>query len=191
MSLLPVDAGGPEVLVMGLGNVLCADDGAGIVALDRLARAWTAPPDVELLDGGTLGLALLPLLRRARRVVLLDAVAADAPPGTLLRLEGRHVGPAVARHLSPHQVGVADLLDGARLLGGRPEQIVLLGVVPASLDLAVARSPEVEAALPRLVDAAAAECARFGHPLALRPQPGTGAAHRALFEDETDGGLGT
>jgi len=152
-----------DLLVLGLGNPLCGDDGAGIAAVSRLRERYDLPPRVAVLDGGTLGLSLLPYLRQARTVILVDAVAADAPPGTLVRLDGEDVAPAAAHRLSPHQVGVADLLDGARILGGYPEVLVLVGVVPAQLELSMERSPAVEARIDDLVQATVDEAARMGH----------------------------
>jgi hydrogenase maturation protease len=151
------------LLVLGLGNPLCGDDGAGVAAVARLRERWEAPPGVLVLDGGTLGLSLLPYLRSARKVILVDAIAADAPAGTLVRLQGDEVAPAAAQRLSVHQVGVADLLDGARLLGGYPEVLVLVGVVPAHTELSIERSPEVEARIDDLVRATVDEAERMGH----------------------------
>ena len=151
-----------DLLVLGLGNLLCGDDGAGVVAVARLVERYETPEGALVLDGGTLGLSLLPYLREARQVILVDAIAADAPPGTLVRLTGDEVGPAAVHRLSPHQVGVADLLDGARLLGGYPETLVLVGLVPAELELSVERTPAVEARIDDLVEAAVEEAARLG-----------------------------
>ena len=152
-----------ELLVLGLGNLLCGDDGAGVEAVARLRDRYDAPEGVLALDGGTLGLSLLPYLQSARTVILVDAIGADAPPGTLVRVRGEEVGRAAAQRLSPHQVGVADLLDGARLLGGYPERLVLVGVVPAAIELSVERTPAVEEHIDDLVEAVVDEAARMGH----------------------------
>lgn len=156
------------LLVLGLGNVLCSDDGAGALVVHALDRAFERPAGVEVLDGGTLGLALLPYLEAAPAAILVDAVRADAPPGSIVRLEGVDVAPAVEQRLSPHQIGVADLLDGVRWLDRYPQRLVLLGVVPATLDLGVGCSPAVCAALPRLLDALVDEIRRFGFELIRR-----------------------
>jgi hydrogenase maturation protease len=84
-------------------------------------------------DGGTLGLALLDLLTSAARVILVDAVRTEEPAGTLVRLTGADVIDAVRDRLSPHQVGVADLLDAARLIGRYLASVTLLGLVPDSM----------------------------------------------------------
>jgi hydrogenase maturation protease len=158
------------MLVLGLGNVLCADDGVGVVALHQLCDAWDLPAGVVAIDGGTLGLALLPLVERADRVILIDAVRADGPPGTPVRLAGDAVAPAVRDRLSPHQIGVADLLGGAALLDRYPREVVIVGVVPASVDLAFERTPAVAAALPALVARVVAELADHGFaPVARGP----------------------
>jgi hydrogenase maturation protease len=159
-----------ELLVLGLGNLLCRDDGAGVAAIERIQEGWEIPPGVEVVDGGTLGLSLLPWVSSARQVLLVDAVTAAAPPGTIVRIEGADVGPATAHRLSVHQVGVADLLDAMRLLGGAPERIVLVGIVPETIELGVELSPAVQAHVGDLVEAVAREAAALGFPLARRAE---------------------
>jgi hydrogenase maturation protease len=150
------------LLVLGLGNVLLEDDGVGASAVAVLRERYTVPGGARVLDGGTLGLSLLPYLQSADALILVDAVRADAAPGSLVRLTGDDVAPAVATRLSPHQVGVADLLDGARWLERYPRQVVLLGIVPESMDLAVGLSPRVRAALPSLVEQVIVEAGMLG-----------------------------
>ena len=156
------------LLVLGLGNVLCADDGLGIAALARLARLYELGPEVRLADGGTLGLSLLGLFDDVDDVLLVDAILADAAPGSLVRLEGRDVEPAARERLSVHQVGVADLLDALRLIDSEPQRLTLIGLVPERVELALGCSPAVERALPRLVSALADEIRRRGHRVAPR-----------------------
>ncbi len=158
----------PSLLVLGLGNVLCRDDGLGVAALEQLSRRYAAPAGVVILDGGTLGLALLAHVADADDLILVDAVRTAAPAGSLVRLAGDEVAPAVRERLSVHQIGLADLLDGMRWLGLRPRHLVLLGLVPASLELGLGCSPAVAAALPRLVEEVAQEATRLGHPLPPR-----------------------
>lgn len=162
------------VLVLGLGNLLCGDDGVGVVAVHALRRRYQLAPEVLALDGGTLGLALLPLVERADRVILLDAIRADLPVGAPVRLAGDEVAPAVRERLSPHQIGVADLLAGAAWLDRYPREVVLLGVVPAALELGNALTPAVAAAIPALVEAAAGELAALGFAPAPWPTGVTG-----------------
>lgn len=157
-----------RLLVLGLGNVLCGDDGLGTVAIARLRARFEIPEGMSVFDGGTLGLSLLPYVEDAEKVILVDAIHAEAPPGSFVRLEGDEVGPAVAGRLSVHQVGVADLLDAARWRGRLPEKLVLLGLVPGTLEVGVTRSARVEAGLPELVDRVVQEVSRLG--FELRPR---------------------
>ena len=168
------------LLVLGLGNVLLEDDGVGGAAVSLLCERFEVPFGVRVLDGGTLGLSLLPYLDMADAVILVDAVRTEAAPGSVVRLDADDVGPAVATRLSPHQVGVADLLDGARWLERYPSRIVLLGLVPASMDLVVGLSPEVHAALPALVERIVQEAEALGFAFALRDADGSPDRDRHL-----------
>jgi hydrogenase maturation protease len=136
------------LLVLGLGNLLSRDDGLGVAAVSLLARRWRAPDGVRLLDGGTQGEALVPWIESADRLILVDAVRIDEPPGTLVRLDG------------PDEVvdAQAERLPDAQL----PAKIVLLGIVPKRVDVGLERSTSVETALPALVDLIVAEAAAFG-----------------------------
>jgi len=151
------------VLVLGLGNVLLGDDGLGAAAVARLEREYCVPPNVRLEDGGTLGLSLLGLLAESEHVILVDAVRADGPSGTLVRLDGADVNDAVRDRLSPHQVGVADLLEAARLIDRYPATVTLLGLVPDAIDLAVVRSSIVDDRLDELVAAIVREVQSLGY----------------------------
>jgi hydrogenase maturation protease len=153
------------VLILGLGNVLLGDDGLGAAALASLERDYIIPPGVRLEDGGTLGLSLLGLIADADHVILVDAVRTDAAPGTLVRLDGANVVDAVRDRLSPHQVGVSDLLEAASLVDCYPSTITLLGLVPESIDLAVVRSNAVDEKLDRLVAAVVHEVRSLGYTL--------------------------
>ncbi len=166
------------VLVLGLGNVLLGDDGLGPVTLARIERDYRIPAGVRLIDGGTLGLALLGELAQAMHVILVDAVATGEPPGTLVRLDGEALSDAVRDRLSVHQVGVADLLDAARLIGRYPDSVVLLGLAPGSIGFGVTRTAAVEEALGTLVSAAVQEVKSLGYELAA--QSGAGAADRPI-----------
>ncbi|MBV8133800.1 MAG: hydrogenase maturation protease [Alphaproteobacteria bacterium] len=163
------------VLVLGLGNVLLADDGLGPAAVARVERDYRIPPEIRLEDGGTLGLSLLGLIAESDRVILVDAVRADAPPGTLVRLDGTAVMDAARNRLSTHQVGVADLLDAARLIGSYPATVTLLGLVPESIGLGLVRSTAVTASLDKLVEAIVREVGALGYPMVPQSPTQSGA----------------
>jgi hydrogenase maturation protease len=154
-----------QLLILGLGNLLCRDDGVGAFVAGAIAETREVPEGVRVLDGGTLGLALLPYLEDADQAILVDAIQTDAPPGTIVRLEGDEVGPAVAARLSVHQVGVSDLIEAARWRGRIPPTLVLLGVVPASVELGIGLSAPVREAAPDLLRLVCDEARRLGFPL--------------------------
>ena len=160
-----------DLLVLGLGNVLCGDDGAGVIALHRLRRNYELPDNVRLVDGGTLGLDLLALVAASDSVIMIDAVRADSRPGTIVVLEDDEVAPAVYERLSPHQIGVADLVAGAALVDRYPENVVIVGVVPETTDLQFGCSPAVEAKLPSLVDRVIDELHARGVRVVPRAEP--------------------
>jgi hydrogenase maturation protease len=137
-------------LVLGLGNIIMADDGVGPRLIDYLLQQGQLPDGVALLDGGTLGLDLLPRLEGVQQLIIVDAVETGKTPGTLVRLSGEEVALALDTKLSPHQTGLKDLLAVARLLDHLPDEIVLLGVQPASIEMAAELSPQVAVCLPQL-----------------------------------------
>lgn len=163
-------AEGRGLLVLGLGNLLCGDDGAGVAAVELLRKRYLEPAGVTVLDGGTLGLSLLPYVEDAADAILVDAVRADLPPGSLVRLEGEQVSLAARERLSVHQIGVADLLGGAHLVGRLPERLLLLGIVPEKVELRFGRSPLVEAGLPDLVERVVVEAKAWGYRFAPRSE---------------------
>lgn len=169
-----------RLLVLGLGNVLCGDDGVGVLAVQQLNRRFGPQAQVSFIDGGTLGLSLLGLFEAGDDVLLVDAIGADAPAGSLIRLEADAVAAAMRERLSVHQVGVVDLLDALELTGRSPASLTLLGLVPETLELGLGLSPAVEAGLPRLIDAVAAAVWGAGHSLAVR---GDDAERRGGHDD--------
>jgi hydrogenase maturation protease len=152
-----------DVLVLGIGNVLWADEGFGVRAVEALHAAFEFPAGVELMDGGTLGLNLYEPVATARRVLVLDAIDFSLPPGTLRVLRGDEV-PAWGRtKLSPHQTGFNDVLALAQLNGREPEAIAAIGVQPVELsDFGGSLTGPVRARLPEAVALAAQEIAAWG-----------------------------
>lgn len=138
----------PRVVVLGLGNTLMRDEGVGVRAAERLRQL--APPDVEVVEAGTLGPATLPEVEGATDLLILDAVDAGRPPGTIVQVEPSALGPRGAS-LSAHDFVVADLLVMLEHVGRPPRRTLVLGVQPAVVGPGTALSPEVERALPGLV----------------------------------------
>lgn len=161
-----------EALVLGIGNVLWADEGFGVRAVEALHAAFVFPPEVLLQDGGTLGLALYDAVSLARRVLVLDAIDYGLPGGTLRVLRDSEV-PAWGRaKISPHQTGFNDVLALTQLNDCAPETIVAIGVQPVLLDdFGGSLTAPVKARLAETVALAAHELSAWGYP-GDRRQPG-------------------
>jgi hydrogenase maturation protease len=169
---MSISEGGGGTVVIGLGNPLMADDGVGIAALERL-RASGAPADVELVDGGTWGMNLLPIIESAGRVLLMDAIDAGGAPGTLHVLERAQIPRYLATKISPHQVDLRDVLALAELRGNLPEQTVALGLQPERVEMSCDLSDAVQTRLDDLVAAVTHRLAVWGH----EARPAAPAAH--------------
>jgi hydrogenase maturation protease len=148
--------------VIGLGNPLMGDDGFGLVALARLREHWTLE-GVELVDGGTWGMSLLPLIEDAERLVLLDAIAAGATPGEVVVLERDRLPIYLTRKLSPHQVDLRDVLAVAEWRGKLPAETVAIGVQPQSVQMGLELSPAVDRAVETAVGVVIARLVQWGH----------------------------
>lgn len=154
-----------QALALGIGNVLWADEGFGVRAVEALHACYAFPEGVAVLDGGTQGMYLFDTIASARRVLVLDAIDFGLAPGTLRVLRDAQVPAWGALKMSPHQTGFNDVLAFAQLRGEAPEHVTLIGVQPAELsDLGGSLREEVRARIPEAVDLAARELAAWGYP---------------------------
>jgi len=164
------EIGPGETLVIGLGNPIMADDGLGIAALERLREGWTLPESVRLVDGGTWGMNLLPLIEEASELLLLDAIDSGKPVGELVVLEREEVPRFFGLKLSPHQIDLREVLALAELRGGLPAKLVAMGLQPARVEMFSGLSPGVESAMDGLLAAVMERLERWGH-VAKRLEP--------------------
>ena len=172
-----------SVVVIGLGNPLLGDDGLGLAALERLERGWTLPPEIELVDGGTWGLMLLPDMESAGSLLLIDAIETGQAPGTVVALDRDELPAFLDTKLSPHQVGLRDLFALLTLRGTMPRRTVAVGLVPAELEGTGGLSPEVRRGMDALVQRVVAQLRSWG--LEPRPrEPGTDDANAVGFAAE-------
>ena len=146
-----------NILVMGIGNLLLQDEGAGVRAVEEFARKYDTPSYVELLDGGTSGIELLQHLPGRDVLILVDVVRNGKPCGTLSRFEGDDVPSLFQNKISPHQLGLSDLLATARLMDAMPKKVILYGIEPKNLDTGLEMSAEVSANIGNLTDLLAGE----------------------------------
>ncbi len=152
-----------HVVILGLGNILNKDEGIGVHALWQMQQSgkqW--PPDVELVDGGTLGLRLLPYVESATHLIILDAVDAGKEPGELIELRGEEIPLYTGIKLSLHQSTFQEVLGLALARGNLPEHLYLLGIQPIDLSIGAEPSMEGWAAIPRLIRRAEAILREWG-----------------------------
>ena len=151
-----MSAASAKTVVLGLGNILHGDDGAGAQAISRLRADPRVPADASLLEGGTLGLELLLYVWDCAHLIVIDAIDVGEPPGTVVRMSGEELN-SLPGNSSVHQLGVSDLLVALRILAEQQPQVVLLGVQPGNTDWSCKLSPPVAATIDSLVEAAIRE----------------------------------
>ncbi|MDJ0944401.1 MAG: HyaD/HybD family hydrogenase maturation endopeptidase [Kiloniellales bacterium] len=149
-----------SILVLGLGNLLLSDEGVGVRVAEALITGGRLPPDVEVVDGGTSGMELLEIMMGRSLIVVADAISSERHrPGEIIRLDGAELDRFFRQRMSPHQIGLTDVLAALELMDAAPDRLVLFGVVPQSLELGLELTPPVAAARDRLVAAIEAEVA--------------------------------
>ena len=150
------------VTVLGIGNIILRDEGFGVRAVEYLEEHFHFPHDVRLLDGGTLGPELLHFVTGTQKLLILDAVAGDAPAGTVYRFEDDAVMAHFQEKMSSHEIGIQDVLAWLTVTERAIPNVVVLGVQPYEVTAGLSLSPEMEAALPSFAQRAVEELIRWG-----------------------------
>ena len=140
-----------KVVIIGIGNLILRDEGVGVHAVREL-EGRELPPGIEVIDGGTATMELLPVFQEAERIIVIDALKGEGKPGTIYRLTPDDLMGETERPLSLHQVGLLEVLGMARQLGGEPD-VVIIGIEPKEISWGMELTPEVEAKLPRVIEA--------------------------------------
>lgn len=146
-----------KTVVLGIGNLIMQDEGVGVRVIEALERDHPMPAGVTLIDGGTSAMEMLDELSDLDHLIVVDAINAGKPPGTLVRIEGEDVPSFFRTRLSPHQIGLPDVLASLEFLGAQPKKMVILGVQPQTMELGMELTPQVAAQVPALVNQVLAE----------------------------------
>jgi hydrogenase maturation protease len=141
-----------KTLILGIGNLLLSDEGVGVHAIRRLEMLGGFSSNVDIIDGGTLGLSLLPYLEGVSRLIVIDAIETGCEPGTLKRLTGDEIPKFLEQKVTPHETGLPTLLFAAELCGLNPKEVIVWGIQPATIQLGTQLSKVVEAQLDILVE---------------------------------------
>ncbi len=162
-----------QLLILGIGNILWADEGFGVRCVEAMNAAYQFGDDVTVMDGGTQGLYLLPYLEDARRLIVFDAVDYGMKPGEMVIAQDDEVPRFMGvKKMSLHQTGFQEVIACASLGGKLPEAMVLIGVQPEQLeDFGGSLRDSVKAQIPHAINVALEWMARWGIPHAPRTTP--------------------
>jgi hydrogenase maturation protease len=152
-----------KTLIFGAGNLLLTDEGFGVHFIQYLQRHYSFPEEVELYDGGTLGIMVTHMLEDADQVYLVDVIEAKGNPGEIYRYEkDEFMLGRLPIKMSPHQIGIQEVLTLSDLRDRCPEKVTLFGVIPESYDAGVELSPLLAEKLPGLAELIVGELRQSG-----------------------------
>lgn len=159
-----------SILVLGVGNILFTDEGVGVRAVEQLQEEYVFPPNVTLMDGGTLGTRLMDPIMASQHLIVVDAVLGGGEPGSIYRLTGDDLRKSLAFKNSLHQTDLVDTLIYCGMLGNRPEAVVV-GIEPHDYQtMSVELSSVIRARLPMLMQSVLGEIAKAGGSFASKPK---------------------
>ena len=151
-----------RVVLLGLGNILLSDEGVGVHAINTIKGRYAFSPPIDIIDGGTMGLDLLPLFQDRNRILIIDAVDFGKAAGTVGLLEDDAIPSVLNAKLSVHHIGVADLLFTAKLTREVPPSICLVGIQPKSLDVGLEMTDDIRNQFGSIIDLAVDILTKWG-----------------------------
>lgn len=172
-----------KTLIIGMGNVLMQDEGIGVRAVEELESRYIIPQGVEVMDGGTTGMELFEPIRNCDRLIVADAVNTGDPYGALVRIAGDEIPAFFQTKISNHQLGLSDLLALLNLKAEAPEHVVIIGMVPHSLENKLGLSNEAVAGLDAMVIKLVEELADLGVMLRERSERRVGHWRREAEQE--------
>nr|WP_092068418.1 HyaD/HybD family hydrogenase maturation endopeptidase [Dendrosporobacter quercicolus]NSL47088.1 HyaD/HybD family hydrogenase maturation endopeptidase [Dendrosporobacter quercicolus DSM 1736]SDL75637.1 hydrogenase maturation protease [Dendrosporobacter quercicolus] len=131
----------PEITVLGVGNILLQDEGFGVRVIEELGKTYNFAQNVEVLDGGTLGLGLLPYLKGTDKLIIVDAVAGTLAPGEFYQFTANEIAAYFGSSLSLHELGLQEVLAALEMLEKPVKDMVIFGIQPACVAPGLELSP--------------------------------------------------
>jgi len=150
------------VTIIGIGNILLQDEGVGVHALNRLMEGYELPDSVNLIDGGTMGLDLLPFVEGSERILFIDAVDFRKEPGSIGIIEDEELPAIVKTKVSPHQIGLSDLLSVLKLLEKGPKSVAVIGIQPERIQTGTELSDTIRGRIDDLLNAIIEKLRQWG-----------------------------
>ncbi len=151
-----------KVVILGVGNILLSDEGIGVKIVWELEKRFKFPEGVKLIDGGSGGFSLIPFIEEADRLLIIDAVLGNNPPGTIYRFTLENLPETIAEKISLHELSLTDILNLVKLRKKLPEEIVIIGIEPASLEVSLELSSEVKEKQENLINMVLEELKKWG-----------------------------
>jgi hydrogenase maturation protease len=155
----------PKVTLIGLGNMLMRDEGVGIHAVNYIGKNFTIPLDLQIIDGGTSGLDLLPFIEDRDCVIFVDAVNFNREPGYIDVLTNEQIPALFGVKDSLHHMGLMDVLAAAQLLERLPREMCLIGIQPQSIETGLELTETITAKLPSLIEKIIYQIGFWGVPI--------------------------
>ena len=162
-----------SICLIGLGNTLLQDDGVGLHILQAIKEGYRFEPEIDLIDGGTAGLDLLPIIEGYEKVLFVDAADTGRPPGTVVLIEGDAIPSFLTTQGSVHHVGLSDLLFAARMADVLPPHVCLVGIQPESTGLGLQLTETLKNSFALVLGAVADQLYKWGVQLVIN-QPSRG-----------------
>jgi hydrogenase maturation protease len=155
----------PQVTLIGLGNLLMRDEGVGIHAINYIEKNFAIPSELQIVDGGTSGLDLLPFIEEREYVIFVDAVNFKREPGYIGVLTNEQIPALFGMKDSLHHMGLMDVLAAARLLERLPKEMCLIGIQPQSIETGLELTETITAKLPSLIEKIIYQIGSWGVPI--------------------------
>ena len=160
-----------RISVLGLGNILLSDEGVGVHTVNAIKEKYTFSPEIDLIDGGTMALDLLPIFQTQDKILIIDAVDFRKEPGHVGTLEGSKIPSVLNSKLSVHHIGLSDLLFAAKLTRTTPPEIFLVGIQPKSFDVSLEMTDEIRTRLDDIIELALQKLKEWDVKVSMKPLP--------------------
>ena len=151
-----------NIAILGIGNLLQRDEGVGVHLINQLERDYSFSPHINLIDGGTMGTDLLPYLEQNDKIIILDAVNFNEPPGFIGVIKNDDILRRLNTKLSIHHLGITDVLSSARLLDIEPSEIYLIGIQPKNIEMGTDLTDEIKQKTSKMIEEAIKKLREWG-----------------------------
>ncbi|HXY54919.1 MAG TPA: HyaD/HybD family hydrogenase maturation endopeptidase [Nitrospirota bacterium] len=160
-----------RISVLGLGNILLTDEGVGVHAVNAIKKKYAFSPEIDIIDGGTMGLDLLPIFQTQDKILIVDAVDFKKEPGHVGIVEGKNIPSVLNTKLSVHHIGLSDLLFTAKLTRTTPLDVYLVGIQPKSFDVGLDMTDEIRTRLDDIIEIALRKLKEWDVQINIKPLP--------------------